>query len=110
MLCEQPSQPSGFHLNRQWLGGDVFSHAAGSPEQALLVAMLMDAIRCLGPTVVAPSGRGRQCTREEAQHWIFGDYDNSPFFSFDQVCTYLGFEPGLIRGLIRKSTGLGRSS
>ena len=79
-------------------------------ERNLLQEMLIDTIECwqVGAAYAArwdrlsrrsfytPVGRRYHLYRE-ADFWIFGEYDNAPFFSFTKVCDHLGVDPDFIR-------------
>jgi hypothetical protein len=77
--------------------------ADSEPERRLLREMLLDAIECW-QSVSAGGLMSEDCVTgsrdrlyREAHIWIFGEYDNSPFFSFAQVCECLGLDPDFIR-------------
>jgi hypothetical protein len=80
--------------------GDRRGAAAAEPLKRLLVAMLVDGVRCFQTR----SGARRPAQRrdfEEAQSWIFSDVDDGPF-SFRAVSEALEIDPqGLRRGLLR---------
>jgi hypothetical protein len=76
------------------------------PERKLLEAVLEDAIQCWQAcAVIAPVWRvsgyssmgKRQREYFEADRWFFGEYDNAPLFSFQQICDCLGLDPDFIR-------------
>ena len=68
------------------------SRASDSPEKRLMFAVLLDAVILL-----------QGCSQKdasEAEEWIRGDGDDSPF-AFRNVCEALGIEAGyLARGLL----------
>jgi hypothetical protein len=73
------------------------------PERRMLREMLLDAIECW-QSVSASSlmsedfvSGSRDRLYREAHFWIFEEYDNSPFFSFTQVCECLELDPDFIR-------------
>jgi hypothetical protein len=72
-------------------------------EKRMMQEVLIDAIECW-QSVAAIGLIDENCvtsTRErlyrEAHFWIFGDYNNTPFFSFTQICDGLGLNPDFIR-------------
>jgi hypothetical protein len=71
-------------------------------ERRLLQEVLADAIECWQAraawTVIDghyAGGRQRLC--RQAEFWIFGEYDNTPFFSFTKICDCLGLDADFIR-------------
>jgi hypothetical protein len=75
-------------------------------EKKLLQEILIDAIACwrsfaadgiMDEQYVTGS---RERLYREANFWIFGDYNNAPFFSFTQICDCLGLDPNFIRRLL----------
>ena len=75
--------------------GDRRGTAMTEPLRRLMVAVLVDAIRCFRGNVGAPQPAKR---REfvEVQSWIFSDKDNG-LFSFGAVCEALEVDPKAIR-------------
>jgi len=70
------------------------------PEKTLMLAVLEDAILCFQRYALARTGKTGQLFRD-AEEWIL-EKDTRWFFSFEQICDALGFEPGYIRhGLMR---------
>jgi hypothetical protein len=76
------------------------------PERKLLEAILQDAIECWQACAVIArvwrvSGYSSMGKRQreyfEADRWFFGEYDNAPLFSFQQICDCLGLDPDFIR-------------
>jgi hypothetical protein len=65
------------------------------PVRRLMVAMLVDAIRCC-QTKLDAHQRAKRQEFGEARSWIFSDDDNG-FFSFRSVCDELEFDPKAIR-------------
>ena len=79
--------PLQFHYGR--------GTAMTDPVRRLMVAMLVDAIRCFQNKL----GKRQLVKRQElaeVQSWIFSDKDNG-FFSFGAVCEALGIDPKAIR-------------
>jgi hypothetical protein len=71
------------------------------PEKTLMLAVLEDAIICFQKYARARNGKPRQMFRD-AEEWIL-DQNSRWFFSFDQICSSLGFEPSYIRlGLLKE--------
>jgi hypothetical protein len=72
-------------------------------ERRMLKEMLVDAIKCWQSVsaIGIVGGAGLTSLRErlyrEASFWIFGDYDNTPFFSFTQICDCLGLNTDFVR-------------
>jgi hypothetical protein len=71
-------------------------------ERRMLLEVLADAIECWQFASTSGVTDGTYITMRErlyreADFWIFGEYDNSPFFSFTQVCHCLELDPDFIR-------------
>jgi hypothetical protein len=76
-----------------------------APEKALMLAVLEDAILCFQRYAGARNGKTRRLFRD-AENWIL-EKDDKWFFSFDQICSSLGLEPGYIRlGLMKEKEKL----
>jgi hypothetical protein len=71
------------------------SASSGEPLRRLLVALLLDAIRCVQKTFDARQSARRQ-DYGDARSWIFSD-DDRPVFSFKAVCDALDVEPNVVR-------------
>ena len=77
-------------------------------ERRMLQQILVDAIECWQSvsTIGAINGNCVPGLRErlyrEADFWIFGEYDNGPFFSFAETCDCLGLNPDFIRRRLLK--------
>jgi hypothetical protein len=65
------------------------------PVQRLLIAMLVDAVRCFQTKCGTTQSEKRQ-EFAEARWWIFSDKNNGPF-SFRTVCEALDLNPKTIR-------------
>jgi hypothetical protein len=72
-----------------------FSRAAWRPEEKLMLAVLEDAISCLLNYRSARSAAHRRLF-EQAREWIF-QKEGEWLFSFDSVCSALGFDPDFLR-------------
>ena len=70
-----------------------------SPERALMLAVLEDAIRCFADERRTRSGRRRRPARE-AEAWLFADDDAWPF-SFVNVCAMFDLSPSAVRAALR---------
>jgi hypothetical protein len=70
-------------------------------ERRLLEGVLRDAIECWQACAAIPTaawaGQRRHRLHREADFWIFGEYENAPFFSFTKICDCLGLDPNFIR-------------
>jgi hypothetical protein len=72
-------------------------------ERRMLQEMLQDAIECwqsisaLGVIGRSDLTSSRERLYREADFWIFGEYDNAPFFSFTETCDCLGLNADFIR-------------
>ena len=75
-------------------------------EKILMLAVLRDAVACFQKNLWATEGRKHQLFLD-ANQWIM-DENAGHFFSFDNICDFLGLDPGYIRhGLLnRKETAL----
>jgi len=74
--------------------------AASEPLRRLMVAMLVDAVRCF-QTEFAARQEARRQEFAEARSWIFSDKENG-VFSFKAVCDALEIDPEAMRkALIR---------
>jgi hypothetical protein len=100
------SQPSVFQGDDTWAlfaATRCANSGSDDPERRLLHAVLRDAIECwqrlafAGVPEYGLVGR-RQRDYREAEFWLFGQYDNAPFFSFTKICDCLGLDPDFIRG------------
>jgi hypothetical protein len=79
------------------------------PEKTLMLAVLEDAIICFQRYALARTGKTKQLFRD-AEEWIL-EKDTRWFFSFEQICDALGFEPAYIRhGLMAQKNKLTASS
>ncbi|HEY3305787.1 MAG TPA: hypothetical protein VGL70_19850 [Candidatus Binatia bacterium] len=75
------------------------------PEKTLMLAVLEDAITCFQKYARARHSKTKHLFRE-AEEWIL-EKDSKYFFSFEQICASLGFEPGYVRnGLIKEKEKL----
>lgn len=70
------------------------------PEQALLLAILEDAIHNYGKFSFARDRAGEE-RFHEAEHWIMRSKDQW-IFSFENVCELLGFDPEYLRRGLRE--------
>lgn len=71
------------------------------PEKTLMLAVMEDAITCFQKYARARHRKAKHlyCDAEE---WIL-EKDSKYFFSFEQICESLGFEPGYVRhGLMKE--------
>jgi hypothetical protein len=81
----------------------VYGLGGCEAERQMLREVLIDAIQCWQSVAPIAGLKENYVTslRErlyrEAHFWIFGDYDNTPFFSFTRVCDCLGLNPDFIR-------------
>jgi hypothetical protein len=72
-------------------------------ERRMLRQILVDAIECWqSVSTIGAMDRNsvpglRERLYREADFWIFGEYDNGPFFSFAETCDCLGLNPDFIR-------------
>src|SRR5262249_29606035 len=74
--------------------------AAIEPERRLMLAVLVDAVRCFQSSS-EPRLPAKRQEYAEAQSWIFSD-DDSGFFSFGAVCDALDIHSKAVRkGLLR---------
>lgn len=75
------------------------------PEKTLMLAVLEDAITCFQKYASAGSPKMKQLFAE-AEQWIL-EQDSEWLFSFEQVCSTLGWNPDYIRkGLMREKERL----
>src|SRR6516225_267558 len=84
----------GVHMTREYEDFEA--------EINLLEEILLDAINCWQEGAgIGALDRSYLTSRErlyrEAEFWIFGEYENSPFLSFDVVCINLGLDADFIR-------------
>jgi hypothetical protein len=70
-----------------------------SPERALMLAMLEDAIRCFADERRTRFGRRRRRARD-AEQWLFAD-DHAWPFSFVNVCAVFDLSPSAVRAALR---------
>ena len=68
------------------------------PEKRLLLAILEDALYCFQDHCSAQHGKRKQLY-EDVQRWFF-DANDDRVFSFNNICSALGFDPGyILKGL-----------
>jgi hypothetical protein len=78
-------------------------------EHRLLMAVLEDAIHCYQKHLLARNRNDRQLF-EDAERWIMGwdgshvsrTTDDTPTFSFENVCEVLGLDAEYLRGGLRR--------
>jgi hypothetical protein len=78
-------------------------------EHRLLMAVLEDAIHCYQKHLLARNRNDRQLF-EDAERWIMGwdvahsshTTDDTPTFSFENVCEVLGLDAGYLRSGLRR--------
>ncbi len=73
------------------------------PEEALIAAVLEDAIDCVRKHRGARRGRGRALFRD-AENWFVLEQPEWPF-SFERICACLGLDPDGVR----RALGLARA-
>lgn len=71
-----------------------------SGEMALMHAILEDAIDCFRKQFISGKRRDLRLARE-AEEWIFDESVHWPF-SFINICTVLGLDPGYIRAGLKR--------
>ncbi len=77
---------------------------AVTPEEALITAVLEDAIDCVRKHRGAQTRQGRRLFRE-AQDWFLLEQPDWPF-SFERICACLGLDVDSVR----RALGLGRAA
>jgi hypothetical protein len=65
------------------------------PEEALLIAVLEDAMDCICKYRSAPDKYRQRLLREEEQ-WFMSNANDRPF-AFERVCEVLGLDAGSVR-------------
>lgn len=65
------------------------------PEKTLMLAVLEDAVTCYQTYALARSGKAKDLF-DEAERWIF-QTDNGWLFSFEQICSALGWDAAYVR-------------
>lgn len=68
------------------------------PLEQLMLAVLLDAMRCYRGKFGSASVRGR-IGFHEARQWLFDRYSEAPF-SLNSVCSVLGIEPRTVQGTV----------
>jgi hypothetical protein len=94
------------HLNNEFSAAEAIlplqfhtRRTSAEPLRRLMIAMLLDAVRCF-QTKFSTHHQARRQEFAEVRSWIFSDKDNGPF-SFKAVCDTLEIDPGAIRkGLV----------
>jgi len=71
-----------------------------TPEERLMLAVLNDAVECLGKYQDS-TGRGHRALYRQAREWVLGT-DNDRLYSFENVCDTLGLDPGYLRIGLRR--------
>ncbi|HYC01388.1 MAG TPA: hypothetical protein VEC57_19805 [Candidatus Limnocylindrales bacterium] len=69
--------------------------AQRTPERALMMAVLEDAIACYAGRLKAPR-ENPKILRRQAEHWLQSEDWDSPF-SFNNVCDALALDPKALR-------------
>jgi len=78
----------------------LFKKTRREREEALMLAVLADAIECFQKYVFADHERGKR-SFQEAEDWIL-EKNNDWLFSFCSICEALGLDPDYLRqGLLR---------
>jgi hypothetical protein len=77
------------------------------PEEALLIAVLEDAIDCLCKHRFAQDTRGRRLFHEERE-W-FMSADRNRLFAFERICEVLGLEADCVRSAVLSTAYAARS-
>jgi hypothetical protein len=96
--------PSGASVLPAPCGSPAAKLYSGSPEVALMQAVLEDALVCVFGQYESERRRVQREARE-AEEWLFSD-DPHRLFSYVSVCSVLGLEPESIRQqLLRCSPG-----
>lgn len=70
------------------------------PEKQLMLAVLEEAVYCFHKYIHASGKKGKALFRD-ADEWI-QECDGKWLFSFESVCSFLGFEPAYIRAGLNK--------
>ena len=77
------------------------------PEKILMLAVLQNAVTCFQENL-GSAGKKRRRLFLETKDW-FMNQDRSYFFSFENICDALGFEPSYMRqGLLKWKEGSAR--
>jgi len=103
-----PTQPEPV-FSAQVMGTLRRQVLATNGEQRLLMAVLEDAIHCYQKHLLARNRNDRQLF-EDAERWIMGRdaihvshrTEDSPTFSFENVCEALGLDAGYLRSGLRR--------
>ena len=103
-VCDRAPMESDFSEPQGVLPEQFYGTRRGTSEieplRRLMIAMLVDAVRCFERKFDARQPATRQ-EFAEVRSWIFSDADDG-VFSFTAVCDTLVVDPGAIRkGLIR---------
>lgn len=85
------------------------SSNASDPERRLMVAILEDAVSCLGKDPRRASRQQRKAF-EEAHSWVNADDAEAWIFSFSNVCEMLGFDPAYLRRGLNRWTALSQTN
>lgn len=70
------------------------------PERRLMLALLVDAVRCYQTGVTAPGG-SRTRLFAEAERWLFKAERDAPF-AFEDICDVLEIDPAYLRRGLRR--------
>lgn len=65
------------------------------PEKRLMLAILEEAVYCFQDNYPAQHGKGKRLF-DSAHRWFFGQ-SGDWIFSFENVCSVLGLDPGYVR-------------
>lgn len=70
------------------------------PERALVASVLLDGVECFLRHHGTTDERRRRLF-DEAEQWLFGEDDGSPF-SFEEACDFLALDPACLRSELRQ--------
>lgn len=89
------TRPRSFFTNAGHADEPTEESRERTPERALMLAVLEDAIACYAGRLKAPRQNPR-ILRRQAEFWLSRDDWDSPF-SFNNVCEALALDPGALR-------------
>ena len=94
-------EPSGLLQPDVILPSQHFARRMQAPEQRLMIAVLQDAIDCVGKYRFTRDPQGRRLF-DEAMQWLLAEETDWPY-SFECICGVLGLDSNAVRDSLRSA-------
>ncbi len=98
-----PDDTVGLIRNGEVIATETAHHGSETGEQALMRAVLQDAILCLQGHATGVPRRDLQRAAAQARRWIVA-CDLTWLFSFESICHVLGLDPDCLRGRLLRAS------